>query len=1159
MKHAEFVHLHLHTQYSLLDGAIRLDDLFKRAKEFRMPALAITDHGNMFGAVEFYEKAQQHGIKPIIGCEIYVAPGSRFDKDSHGTKETSHHLILLAKNKSGYQNLIKLITDAYFEGFYYRPRVDKELLTRHNDGLIALTSCLHGELPHTILADNLAKTAEVAEEYSAIFTDGRFYLEIQENNLEEQKKVNQGLIEISNKLALPLVATNDCHYLNAADAYAHEVLLCIQTGKTINASDRMRFSTDQFYFKSPDEMIQRFSYAPDAVKNTIAIAEECNLEIPFYEYKFPPFTPQDGSSINEYFEKLARQGLEERLVAFAKQNFHGSDIPAATYRQRLEEEIKMIEKTGFVSYFLVVADFVNYAKSNCIPVGPGRGSAAGSLVAYALKITELDPLPYGLLFERFLNPERVSPPDIDIDFCMEGRDRVIEYVTSKYGKENVAQIITFGKMQAKGVIRDVGRALDMPYKEVDKIAKLIPNVLNITVDQAVSQEPKLKELTEKDSQVATLINLSRSLEGLPRHASTHAAGVVISDAPLVNYLPLYRGQKGEVITQFAMNEVGKIGLIKFDFLGLKTLTVIDETLKLINAKQPDNPLDINALSFDDTAAYDLLSSGETDGIFQLESSGMKDLIKRLKPDNFDEIIALLALYRPGPLGSGMVDEFIKGKHGQGTAEYDLPQLKDILEDTHGVILYQEQVMKIASTLANFSLSDADILRRAMGKKKSEEMKKQKEKFIEGTKKNKIPAQKAQKIFDLMLKFAEYGFNKSHSAAYAVISYHTAYLKAHYPVEFMAALLSCEMENTDKVVRHIVECRERNIEVLPPDINASTSDFSVNGNKIRFGLAAVKNVGVSAIDSIVTARAEKGAFTSPYDFCKKIDLRKVNKKVIESLIKCGAFDSLALKRSQLLKVMDEAVDKAQTYQHDLENNQLSIFSSVNGNAALEEADSIQCPEVPELDKQELLAFEKECLGFYITGHPLDNYITLLKKYTTMDTFEVNTTEIEAEVTIGGVVRSIKEIKTKKGDIMAFVTLEDLSGFAELTVFSELYKESAALLKSDKPVLARGRLTIENETKRNIVVNEIIPLEKAVERFNPDIHLKCFISKLSVHEISKIKNILANNSGKSRVFLHIVIPDSSETIVSLGKDYQATPSELLIREMESILGKHCISYN
>lgn len=1156
MKHAEFVHLHLHTQYSLLDGAIRLEDLFRKANEYRMPALAMTDHGNMFGTIEFYDMALQHGIKPIIGCEMYVATGSRFEKEAHSPKETSYHLLLLAKNKTGYQNLIKLVTAGYFEGFYYRPRIDKELLSRHHDGLIALTSCLHGEIPHAISANNMQQAYTAADEYRSIFGEGSFYLELQENNLEEQKIVNQGLLEISRKLSLPIVASNDCHYLNQQDAKAHEILLCIQTGKTINSQDRMRFSTDQFYFKSPAEMQRAFSYAPEALKNTIVIAEQCNLEFSFYDYKFPPFTPPPGTTIDEYFESLARTGLEERLAELRTRSPRDFDQRAAVYRQRLEQELRMIKKTGFVSYFLIVADFVNYAKTHNIPVGPGRGSAAGSLVAYALKITEIDPLAYGLLFERFLNPERVSPPDIDIDFCMDGRDRVIEYVSAKYGTDNVAQIITFGKMQARAVIRDVGRALDMPYKDVDRIAKLIPNVLNITIDQALVQEPKLKELMEKDPQVDTLINLSRALEGLPRHASTHAAGIVISDAPLVNYLPLYRGQKGEVITQFPMNEVGKIGLIKFDFLGLKTLTVINEALKLINTKYPDAPVDINRLPLNDQKTYELLCSGETEGIFQLESAGMKDLIKRLRPENFDEIIALLALYRPGPLGSGMVDEFIRGKHGKGSVKYELPQLKEILEDTYGVILYQEQVMKIASTLANFSLSDADILRRAMGKKKSEEMLKQKEKFLEGTKKNKIPQHKAHTIYERMAKFAEYGFNKSHSAAYAAIAYQTAYLKAHYPVEFMAALLSCEMENTDKVVKHIAECRERGIDVLPPDINASSRDFSVDGNRIRFGLAAVKNVGVSAIEAITAVRETSGPFSSLLDFCKRVDLRKVNKKVVESLIKCGAFDSLRIRRSQLLAVMDEAMEKAQTLQRENANSQLSIFAHLKDNGGGDEMEHIRYPDIPELEKQKKLAFEKECLGFYISGHPLDHMLDMLKRFTTMDSTEAHTTEEEKDVVMGGVVQSLKEIKTKKGDIMAFVTLEDLAGSIELTIFSDLYRSAAALLKSEKPLLIKGKLTIEGETKRTIIVNEIMPLEDAGVALRGDIHVKCVISKIGGDEIEKLQTIIKNNPGKSQVYIHIIIPDSSETVISLGKNYGINPSQLCISEIESVLGKNCV---
>ncbi len=1162
MKHADFVHLHLHTQYSLLDGAIRLDDLFKKAKEYHMPALAITDHGNMFGAIEFYQKARHHGIKPIIGCEIYLAPGSRFKKDSHsGYKEVHSHIILLAKNEAGYQNLLKLITAAYFEGFYYRPRIDKEILQEHSEGLIALSACLHGEIPQAILADDFVRALDIADQYKSIFNEDCFYLELQDNKINDQKKVNEGLLRISKKLSLPLVATNDCHYLNASDAYAHEILLCIQTGKTINSPDRMRFTTEEFYFKSPEEMQKSFSHVPEALRNTIAIAEQCNLKISFKEYRFPKFTPPDSYDNDSYFEKLARDGLAERLEKLHKTHDSDFEKTARIYRQRLDNEITMIKHMHFTTYFLIVADFIQFAKSHDIPVGPGRGSAAGSLVAYALKITEIDPIENGLLFERFLNPERINPPDIDVDFCMEGRDRVIDYVTQKYGRENVSQIITFGKMLAKGVIRDVGRALDMPFKEVDTIAKLVPNDLGITIDKALRQEPRLKELIDNDEQVKKLITISKCLEGLTRHASTHAAGVVIADSRLVDYLPLYKGPKDEVMTQYPMNDVDSIGLIKFDFLGLRTLTVIDRAIKLIQSN-PDNSLpDINDLPLDDTKTYELLSAAETEGIFQLESSGMKELLGRIKPGSIDDLTALLALYRPGPLGSGMVDDFIKRKHGKIDVKYELPELKDILKETYGVILYQEQVMRIASTLANFSLADADLLRRAMGKKKPAEMAKQKEKFIEGTKKNKIRQPKAEKIFDLMANFAEYGFNKSHSAAYAYVAYQTAYLKAHYGVEFMAALLSSEMDNTDKVVKHINECREKNIDVLPPDVNESFNDFTVSGKKIRFGLAAVKNVGTSAIASIIEVRERDGKFTSLHDFCKRVDLRKANKKVLESLIKCGAFDSTGVKRSQLMSVLDEHVEKAQREraQEEREKQQLSMFTMIAENTGTDVTETIRYPDIPEWDKKQLLAFEKECLGFYITGHPLDNYKEMLKTFSTTNTQSALAEAKEKDVLIGGVVNNCKPYKTKKGEPMGFVTFEDLLGFIEVIVFPETFRQSSSLLQAEHPLLIKGKLSIESENNNKIIAEQIVPLEKAHEITAPDVHVRCLIHKLNDQGIEKFKNIVKNNPGKSKVFFHVIIPDKSETVINFGETYQTNPSELFISELESLLGKNCISFN
>ena len=756
MKNSEFVHLHVHTQYSLLDGAIKIDNLIAKAKEFRMPAISITDHGNMFGAIEFYQKALANSIKPIIGCEMYVASESRLKKETQGgTKDAIYHIILLAKDITGYQNLLKLASAAFVEGYYYKPRIDKELLKKHSTGLIALSACLQGEIPRLILQNDMNRAIATADEYRSIFGDENFYLELQENKIQDQKTVNEGLIKIANKMSLPLVATNDCHYLTAEDAEAHEVLLCIQTGKTMSSENRMRFSTNELYFKPPEEMIKDFAQVPDAIKNTLKIADQCNIKIKLKEYKFPAFSPPDNKTNEDYFEELSRSGLKERLNVLLANSGEERDKLAETYKKRLEDEIIMIKNLHFTTYFLIVHDFIKFAKDNAYPVGPGRGSAAGSLVAYSLKITEIDPIKNGLLFERFLNPERINPPDIDVDFCMDKRDKVIEYVTEKYGSDKVAQIITFGKMLAKGVIRDVGRALDMPYNEVDKIAKLIPNDMGITIEKALAQEPRLAELLQDDPRIKHLIKISKALEGLTRHASTHAAGIVIADKSLDNYVPLYKTPKDDfIITQYPMNDVDSIGLIKFDFLGLRTLTVIDRAVTLIKANRKTTLPEINELPLDDSETYKLLSSGETEGIFQLESSGMKDLITRIKPESIDDLTALLALYRPGPLGSGMVEDFIKRKHGRTDVIYELPQLEDILKETYGIILYQEQVMKIASTLASFSLADADLLRRAMGKKKASEMAKQKKNFLQGAAKNKIDIKKAEKIFDLMAKFAE---------------------------------------------------------------------------------------------------------------------------------------------------------------------------------------------------------------------------------------------------------------------------------------------------------------------------------------------------------------------------------------------------------------------
>ncbi|HBR18501.1 MAG: DNA polymerase III subunit alpha [Deltaproteobacteria bacterium RIFCSPLOWO2_12_FULL_43_16] len=1184
MQHANFIHLHLHTQYSLLDGAIRHDDLFTLAKEYKMPALAMTDHGNMFGAVEFYEKASHYGIKPIIGCETYVAPGSRFDRTINnigkegGEGEASFHLILLVKNTKGYRNLCKLLSSAYLEGFYYKPRIDKELLKANNEGLIALSSCLHGEIPYLLNKGNREKALKAAEEYKAIFDNNRFYLELQDNKLPEQKKVNEGLLEISKKLNIPLVATNDCHYLRREEARAHDILVCIQTGKTINSTDRLKFRTDEFYFKSPKEMELSFSAYPEAIKNTIEIAERCNLELKLKEHHLPVFPVPDNGDIDVFFEHQARQGLEKRLKSLHDK---GEDVESQRwhYYERLEKEIKVVKAMGFPGYFLIVADFIDFAKRSDIPVGPGRGSAAGSLVAYALGITNLDPIKHNLLFERFLNPDRISLPDIDIDFCIEGRDDVIKYVSEKYGKDNVSQIITFGQMKAKAVIRDVGRAMDMPYSDVDKIAKLVPNVLNITIEDAVKQEVRLKELIDKDARVRDLIDVAKTLEGLPRHASTHAAGVVISNKPLIEYLPLYKGPKEEVVTtQYPMKDVEKIGLVKFDFLGLKTLTVIDKVVKLLKSNK-NIELDIDNLILDDAETYKLLSSGDTDGIFQLESSGIKELLRKLKPETFEDVMSVVALYRPGPLQSGMVDDFIKRKHGKAQIKYELPQLKDMLANTYGVIVYQEQVMEIAKVLAGFSPGDADVLRKAMGKKLPEEMVIQREKFIEGAKKNKVPQPKAEKIFDLMANFAGYGFNKSHSAAYALIAYQTAYLKAHYPVEFMAALLTSDMGNTDNVIKYIGECRDMGIGILPPDINESKMNFTVTSSslplwgqissakgglspekggrgRIRFGLAAVKNVGEAAIDVILKTREEEGQFTSIVDFCTRVDLRKVNKRVIESLVKCGAFDSMGVKRAQLMVSLDKIMDISQSIQKEKANGQISIFSAMSGgrnSAAALGTDLKSVPKLPQIEEwheAELLSHEKEALGFYITGHPLEKYAKELKCLANTDTEDIKERHDEADVSIAGIVATVKEINTKKGDRMAFITLEDLKGSVEVIIFSDVYKNASQYFSGDVPILVRGKVD-KGEENIKVIASAVKPLEEAKGAVAQIVHIKADADKIAPDSLNGLKGVLSAHAGSSPVYLHLLWSDR-EVVMAMPDDLKVKPSEEFIKGIETFLG-------
>ncbi len=1170
-----FVHLHLHTQYSLLDGAIRFDDLIAKAREHNMPAVAITDHGNMFGAAEFYLQCKKADVKPLIGCELYLAPDSRFSRDAKGISEAAYHLILLCENMQGYRNLSYLTSAGYKEGFYYRPRIDRELLSGRSEGLIALSACLKGEVAMQCGRGRMEDAVATARWYSDLFP-GRYYIELQENTLPEQDQVNKRLMEVASELKLPLVATNDCHYLNREDARAHEVLLCIQTGKTMLDPTHMKFSADEFYFKSPEEMIAAFSYAPEAISNTLEVAERCHLELPVdgKTYHFPHFDPPEGKSHDDMLKELATEGLKERMITVLAKYPDMTLEQQQSYFDRLALELDCIRDMKFPAYFLIVSDFIRWAKDKGIPVGPGRGSAAGSLVAYSIKITDLDPLPYNLLFERFLNPERISMPDIDVDFCQDRRNEVIQYMVDKYGRDRVCQIITFGTMGAKAVVRDVGRALNMNYGEVDRIAKLVPDDLKMTLSKALQLEPQLKELSNADPQVKDLLDTALCLEGLTRHASTHAAAVVVAPEPLEEFLPVYKDQKtGSINTQYSMKYVELVGLVKFDFLGLKNLTVIENAVKLVrDGKDPQ--FDITTLRDDDQDSYDLISAGNTTGVFQLESSGMKEMLIKLKPSCFEDVIAACALYRPGPLGSGMVDDFIDRKHGRKKVVFDLPQLEPILRDTYGVIVYQEQVMQIARTLSGYSLGQADLLRRAMGKKDDKEMTRQKGLFLEGAKANGLDLKKAEAIFDLMHKFAEYGFNKSHSAAYALIAYQTAYLKAHYPVEFMAALLTCDMDSTDKVVKNISDCRELGIDVLPPDINSSGLSFTVVGTSMRFGLGAVKNVGAGAIEAIIEARKE-GPFSSLYDFCERVDLRRVNKRVVESLIKCGAFDSTGATRSSLMEGLEAAANYGQKIQEERTSAQVSLFGTeevARGNGS----GGMKLPVVPEWHDKEKLAFEKEALGFLITGHPLDRYLDDIKRLSNSEIAGLVELQDGSEVRICGIVSAFKEITTKKGDRMGFVTIEDLTGSVEVTVFSDIYSLSTSLLKSDDPLFVTGKLEKGEKACKVLVMRggeqnggkysqrergpagEIRLLSEARAQTTRKVLFNLRMDSTPVEQLDALKCIIERHRGAVPAFVQFVIPERSCSIMPLPSEMNVSANDDLRLEVERLLGYNAATF-
>ncbi len=1089
-----FVHLHLHSHYSLLDGAIKIDDIIDKAIEFNMPSVAITDHGNMFGAIEFYEKAVKKKVKPIIGCEMYV---SRSDmKLKSANEKYYYHLILLAKDDEGYQNLSKLVSKSYIDGFYYKPRIDKNILKDNHKGLIALSSCIKGEIPYNIIHEKYDAAEESLKYYLELFKDD-FYLEMQVQGMEEQITANKGMLDLSKKYGVPLVATNDCHYLLKEDYEAHDVLLCIQTGKTVEDKDRMKFSTKDLYFRSQEEMREIFGgYPPEVISNTKIIADKCNFSFKLKDgHHFPQFKDKENKnsgavsevSVADYFERETREGFKEVFIKNPTKAAAESYLNAAeVYKSRLDMEIEVIKKSNFAGYFLIVSDFIKYAKEHNIPVGPGRGSAAGSLVAYCLKITEIDPIKYDLMFERFLNPERISMPDIDSDFCINGRDEVIKYVANKYGEEQVSQIITFGTMLAKAVIRDTGRALNMPYAEVDKIAKLVPNTLGITLEEAVKEEPKLRDLIETNPKVKKLIEIAKRLEGLARHASTHAAGVVISNEPIHNYMPLYKGTKETdvITTQYTGTDVEKLGFIKFDFLGLKTLTVMNEAISLINDSKTgiltgglEQGVNFNIYDIDlnDRMAFKLLSAGDTTGVFQLESSGMKELIKKLAPNSFEDLIPLVALYRPGPLGSGMVDNFIKAKHGKVKIHYIHPSLKDILQDTYGVILYQEQIMKIATNLAGFSMGEADVLRKGVGKKQAELINQMKDKFIAGCKSNGIEKIKAEKIFSLIIKFGEYGFNKSHSTAYAYIAYMTAYLKANYREHFTAALLSSEMSNTDKLAKIINEAKSgiNACEILPPSVNESAERFAIvkteakDGGRlaIRTGLGAVKNVGKAAIVSILQTRTNK-PFKDLLDFCSRVDTRRVNKRTIENLIKSGALDIGGESKKWMLNNLEAVMNEATRKREKEDSGQVDLFASFEEDINYDDGkdDSYLMVSGEKDDKKSILAFEKESLGFYLSGHPLDGYeekIKLLGIKSVIDTVAEyinakNKPAADNLYKMVGVINQPKVHKTRNNDKMASFILNDKNSNIEVVFFPKNFLKYEEILETNQPVILTGRI-------------------------------------------------------------------------------------------------------
>ncbi|OEF95576.1 DNA polymerase III subunit alpha [Desulfuribacillus alkaliarsenatis] len=1132
----EFVHLHTHTQYSLLDGAGRIEDLVKKSKECGMPAIALTDHGVMYGAIPFYRACIDAGIKPIIGCEVYVAPGSRHDKQKH-KGDNSYHLVLLAKNQTGYENLLYLVSKASIEGFYYRPRIDKELLAKHADGLIALSACLAGEIPRLLMYNEQQKAREVAQEFLQMFGQDNFYLELQDHGIPEQKTVNQALVNLGRELGIGVVATNDIHYVSKEDAIYHDKLLCIQTGKTLLDESRMKFPTNEFYLKTYNEMHRLFSYAPEALTNTMKIMDMCDFKIDFSQRHLPHFEVPEGESHQSYLKKICYLGLKER---------YRDDSEQSIYIERLDYELQVINNMGFDSYFLIVWDFMKFAHENKILTGPGRGSAAGSIVAYVLRITNIDPIKYNLLFERFLNPNRISMPDIDIDFDYERRGEVIDYVVNKYGEDKVAQIITFGTMAAKAAVRDAGRVMNLPYGDVDKIAKMIPNTLGITIEKALEVNPGLKEVYQQDENIKQLLDAAMAIEGLPRHASTHAAGVVIAKEELTKYVPLQKGNDdNSVVTQYPMDILESIGLLKMDFLGLRTLTIINDTLKNIYHRQGIT-IDLDTFTYDDTSTYELLSRGDTSGVFQLESIGMRNVLKELKPTNFEDIVAVLALYRPGPMEN--IPVYIKSKHGSIPVTYPHPMLEPILKDTYGIIVYQEQIMRIASEMAGFSLGQADLLRRAVSKKKREVLDEQRELFVTGCINTGFDKAVANQVYDTIVAFANYGFNRSHAAAYAVIAYQTAYLKANYPLEFMAAVLTGAMNSSDKVAQYIDDAKKSGITILPPDINESYANFTVSDAAIRFGLAAVKGVGQAVLLEIIKERKQK-PFTSLFDFCERMSSHVCKKNVMENLIKCGAFASFG-SRAMHLAGLELALDYGARRRKELADDQISLFGMLEEAGHVEEIPKL--PEVPEFQNDELLEMERELLGLYISGHPLEKFRPLMTRYKVTRISELPEAKDDSTHNIMGMIQSKQQIMTKRGQLMAFLVIEDLTSTVEVVVFPELYKDTLHMLEKDTPILLKGKVQHQDEVTKMLAVKiaDVMKLESEPNR----LFIK-FEYNNRTDDFDKLLNVLRKNPGSIPV---ILFDEKTKEYRALQAEYNISNSDNLMEQLIELISKESIVF-